>query len=275
MRRWRLLPLAFARLRARRSALARGGVLHELDAAHARARVVGRGGDACRRRPARARAREARRAGGGRSRSRSRSSSALRRSSSTSRTPGSSRGRRSSTTRSVGRCSSQRSSRSGRFCSRAARLARRVRGDVDRARGDAVLRSGCRADLRPPLRPRRWRPVRQLARRDAHGARAPRYGASAHATLVGASPADAVATRRRAAAVVLRFDQTVTRRHGDRRLLCRRTTRLRTDGTRRRTAALSRRRCEGLGGARPTRCGGGRRRPTGTRAPASTRSASA
>ena len=151
--------------------------------------------------------------------------------------------------------------------------------DVDRARGDAVLRPRRRADLRPPLRPG-GRPAGEARCSPWRSRRSWFPGvAFAHATLTRHLAADPVAPstlRRRS--VVLRFDQSVTATtHGDRRLLrrghdaSRAPTAARATGRPRAQRAAAR----GSGAARPTRCAGGRPRPTGTRAPASTRSASA
>ncbi len=77
---------------------------------------------------------------------------------------------------------------------RRVRLERRVRDDVDRARRDAVLRPRRGSDLRPPLRVRRRHPMRHLLV-VAIAALAFPGAASAHASLIGSSPADAVAAR--------------------------------------------------------------------------------
>ena len=109
-----------------------------------------------------------------------------RRSSSTSRTAGCLRARRSSTTDRLDVPRGRRVPARRGVPAAEGGLGVRVRGDVDRSRGDALLRSRRRADLRAPLRPRGRGPVRDAcAPRRLLVALVVPGVAGAHATLAG------------------------------------------------------------------------------------------
>ena len=203
---WRMrplaeVPLAGARVRARRPALAGDGVLHELGDPHVRARIVGRGADARGRRRARARARPAdvaALAADVAARVRRHRAS---RSSCTSRTRGSSRGRRSCTTCSAGRSSSARSCAArARVASAVGRVAGGIRGDDRRRLGPCS--SPTATSRRSSVTSRRslGRSTDEAPRARALVALAFPAAASAHATLRSTTPPfrHRAAARRRA-----------------------------------------------------------------------------
>ena len=153
------------------------------------------------------------------------------------------------------------------------RLGVRLRGDLDRRRGDAVRRPRRRPDLRASLGPRRRGAVRRALVAVARGARAS-GAAVAHATLKRAMPAEQCCVERPPTEIVLRFDQSVTAPPA--RSWCSPRT---GEGLGRRDAADAEPDpCRGWAGsarARPTPSAGASSPPTGTSAPGSSRSASA